>query len=127
MSIIRTTLWITAVYNLVAATMLNFPSSGLGRFAELPTDVPTLYLVLSSYFVLAFGFLYAWMARQDQVIRPLLYFCAFAKSGAFLIALILWMLGEVSGRLAFLVVGDAIFATIWFAWLYRNPGTDKAG
>ena len=124
MRLIRTTLWLTTIFNLAAVTMLLFPARGLGSLVLMPAEAPTLYLVIASYFVFIFGCAYAWMALQDSVIRPLLYFSAFAKSGAFLTVWVLWAVGEVSWRLAVLVVGDAIFAGIWFAWLYRHKEGD---
>ena len=125
MRLIRTTLWLTVIYNFAAAFMLFFPASGLGQLVAIPTDVPAMYSVLASYFVFAFGCAYLWMALQDDVIRPLLYFSAFAKAGAFMIVWILWSRDEVSGRLAVLLIGDAVFAAIWFTWLFKNPTSNS--
>ena len=120
MRLIKTTLWLTTAFNLVAVVILLFPSKGLGSLVLMPGQVPAVYLAIASYFVFAFGCAYAWMALQDSVVRPLLYFSAFAKSGAFLTVWLLWATGEVSWRLAALVIGDAVFAAIWFIWLYRH-------
>ena len=126
MRLIKISLWLTVFYNLSAAAMLLFPSSGPGQSVGMPTEVPTIYLVTAAYFVLAFGGAYLWMALQDHVVRSLLYFGAFAKSGAFLMVWSLWALGEVTTPSAILVLGDAAFAVVWFTWLRKNPVNGSA-
>ena len=122
MNFIRRTLWLTVIYNIVAATMLLFPSSVFGRLVDMPTGAPPIYLIACGYFVILFGCAYAWMAMQDHVVRPLLWFSAWAKTGAFVLVWSLWVLGHVSILFAILIIGDAIFATVWFRWLRANPG-----
>lgn len=118
---IRITLWLTVIYNIIAATMLLFPTSALGQLVEMPVGAPPIYLVACGYFVILFGCAYAWMAMQDHVVRPLLWFSALAKTGAFVLVWSLWGLGHVSMLFAILIIGDAIFATKWFRWLRANP------
>jgi hypothetical protein len=115
--LVRYTLWASAPFNVLAAYMLAFPSSALGRLVELPADVPPAYAALLSFMVLLFGAAYAWLASQPEIHRPLLGVGAIGKAGVFAITVMLWLSDHGSGRMVLLACGDLGFATLWFRWL----------
>lgn len=115
-SLVRTTLWLSFPFNLVAAYLLAVPTSPLGEFVGL-TQAPHLYTALLGFLVGLFGFAYAWLARQVSINRPLLALAALGKSGVFIIVSMLWLSAEVSGRLFLMACGDLALAAVWFWWL----------
>lgn len=114
---IRATLWVSFPFNLVAAYILAFPSSALGQLVGLPATVPALYAALTAFLVTLFGVVYAWLASRPRIDRPLVSVSAIAKTGVFVIALVLWLGGHSSGRVVLLASGDLALACIWFRWL----------
>jgi hypothetical protein len=117
---VRATLWMSFPFNLIAAYMLAVPASALGQFIGFPVSVPLIYSILLSFMVAAFGFVYAWLAMQPQIDRPLLTVSSIGKSGVFVILLVLWLTGNAPGRGVFLASGDLAFATLWFWWLLTS-------
>jgi hypothetical protein len=114
---LRKVLWTTAVYNVGGALAFAFPSS-LGQLAGLPVPVAPIYSVLLAFFVLLFGAVYFWLARQRQIDRPMVAMAACGKAGVFVIAVVLWATGH--GPVWFLpgATGDLIFATVFAWWLW---------
>jgi len=115
--LIRNSLWASAPFNMLAAYVLAFPSSALGRLVELPADVPLAYAALLSFMVLLFGAVYAWLASQPEIDRPLVAVAAIGKAGVFAIAVMLWLSDNGSGRMVLLACGDLGFASLWLSWL----------
>ena len=115
--LIRPVFWLSAVFNLGAAFLFAFPATPLGQWIGLPSPVPVVYSGLVALFVALFGGMYAWLAMQAVLPRPMVALAAIGKTLAFLLATILWFAGEVSGRLAQLSVGDLLLAAIYLRWL----------
>lgn len=113
----RISLWIAFVFNLLAAAVFAVPASALGQWLGLPGSVSPIYSVMVAFFVALFGCAYAWLARRPVIDRPLLVLGCIGKSGAFLIALVLWLCGEATTLLITVALGDLAFAALWFAWL----------
>jgi hypothetical protein len=124
---IRRVLWATAVFNLGGALLFAFPGSRPGQLVGLPAPVPAAYSVLLAFFVLLFGGAYAWLALQPTIDRPLVGFAAIGKTGAFCIALALWLIGEAPARSVLAVSGDLVFAGLFFWWLAARPIGRPAG
>jgi hypothetical protein len=116
-TIFRRVLWTSAVFNLGGGLLFAFPSSQPSQLAGLPTPVPAVYSTLLALFVILFGGAYAWLALQPTIDRPLVAFAAIGKTGAFCIALVLWLVGEAPLRSVFAVSGDLVFAGLFFWWL----------
>lgn len=114
---IRSILWATAVFNLAGALLIAFPSSSLGQFVGLPVPVPPIYTTLLAFFVILFGGVYAWLARQPKIDRPLVAFSAIGKAGAFTVFFVCWFFGELSFRGVAAATGDLIFAGLFSSWL----------
>jgi hypothetical protein len=116
--LLRRILWLTAVANTVVACVFAFPGS-LGRPVDLPADVPTLYRLFVGLFIFLFGGAYVWLA--PRIHRPLVAFGAIGKTGAVLVVLTSWLLGDASTRLLLLISGDLLLAGLFVAWLLGNP------
>jgi hypothetical protein len=105
--------------NTGAAIIFAFPDS-LGQVAGMPTPVPHIYTTLLAVFVMLFGIVYAWLARQPVIDRPLVAFSALGKTAVFTAILLFSILGDLPGRSALAAIGDLIFAAIFAWWLFRG-------
>jgi hypothetical protein len=64
-----------------------------------------------------FGLAYAWIALQPRINRPLLTLGAIGKIGVFVVAAVLYSLGQGALLLVLAVAGDLLFGAIWLIWL----------
>ena len=117
---VRGTLWLSFPFNLIAAYGLFLPASFVGQLIGLPTEVPLAYAALLSYMVLVFGFVYAWLATNAVINKPLLFVGCVGKGGVFLITGVLCLLGAAPGAAVLVASGDLAFATIWGLWLWNT-------
>ncbi len=117
--VIRYALWTSVAFNLFGALLFAFPASPLGQFAGLPVPVPALYNMMLAFFVVLFAGAYSWLALQPNIDRPMVALSAIGKAGAFLVMVILWLVGEISGRSVMFASGDLIFACIFAWWLFK--------
>ena len=115
--VMRSALWATTALNLGVGMLVAFPSSPLGQLAGLPASGPVLYNSLLAYLVALFGFMYAWLACQPSIDRPLVALAAVGKAGTVVIAVACWLGGQASGRITLLASGDLLFAAIFAWWL----------
>ena len=118
--VMRRLLWVGAVFNFGAAAMFAFPSLPPGQLIGLPMVVPGIYRALLAFLVAMFGVVYAWLAVQPIIHRPLVAFSAFGKIGVFIIVLIFWLAGNASGMGVVTGGGDLLFATLFLAWLRKR-------
>ncbi len=125
-TIVRASLWLTAPFNLLAAYTFSFPSSGFGQLLGLPSLVHPFYAYFSGAMVGLFGLAYVWMAGQTAIDHALLFVGACGKSLAVVIALALFLQGNLAPTLALLISGDVLFAGLWFFYLFhqRSVGAD---
>lgn len=121
--LVRISLWISVPFNFLAAYAVLLPGSALGQLIGLPPDVPLIYAALLSFMVGAFGCVYAWLASRPLMNKPVLAIGAIGKTGVFVIALALWLMGEGPGGVVFVATGDLAFATLWVMWLTSSSGT----
>jgi len=112
----RRALWTTAAFNLGGALLFAFPET-LGRMAGFPSPVPGVYSTLLASFVLLFGGMYAWLARQPRIDRPMVVLGAIGKTSAFVIAFTFWMTGDLPALTVATAAGDLTFAGIFVWWL----------
>ncbi|MDG2306338.1 MAG: hypothetical protein P8R42_17145 [Candidatus Binatia bacterium] len=120
--ILRTALWVTAVFNVVFALVASMPDSVLGQVAGLPGGVPAVYAILLAWTIALFGLLYGWLAQQAEIQRPLVAFGALGKGGVVAIVCALCVGGSVPGQIAFLASGNLFFAGLFVWWLRANAG-----
>lgn len=118
--LVRTTLWLSLPFNLVAAYAVGCPSSAIGQLLQLPSNVPVVYAYLLAYLIALFGVLYGFMAQQAEISRSLLLAGVVGKTGVFVILGLLWA-GSQAAFPTFLVTwGDLGFAAIWGSWLWQT-------
>jgi hypothetical protein len=104
------------VFNLGGALMFAFPDS-VGQIAGLPVLVPPIYQGLLVLFVVLFAGVYAWLASQPRIDRPMVVLGAVGKAAAFAVVLVYWLFDMAAGRAVLAFSGDLILAGIFAAWL----------
>lgn len=119
---IKATLWAAAAFTILGAYIFAFPQSPIGNHYELPDQVPALYAAITGYMLFLFSAMYAWLALQPTIYRPMLYLGVLGKGGAFCVAVALWLSGLVGHSVVLMLSSDGIFATIWLVWLLRSQG-----
>ena len=115
--ILRITLSISFLFNIISAYVIFMPDGFLGQFIGLPKSVPIAYKVFLSFLIAYFGLVYLWMSFQTQIDRPLVKVAAGAKTLTFFLFLGLWLFGHVTGLAALMAVGDLVFGAIWIGCL----------
>jgi hypothetical protein len=75
-------------------------------------------------FVLLFGGAYAWVASQPRIDRPIVAMAAVGKTGAFVVVVCCWLLGDVPARAVLAITGDLVFAAIFTWWLVGTPAPE---
>lgn len=116
-TIVRASLWITAPFNLLAGFIFAFPSSWPGQLIDFPAEVHPFFAYFSGAMVALFGLMYIWLARQREIVKPILFFGASGKTLAAIIAIGLFATDQLSATTAFLMAGDLFFAGFWFYYL----------
>ena len=116
-TLVRRSLLLACPFNLVAAFVFAFPSSTVGQQFGLPQNVSPLYGSLVSLFVGLFGSDLRLVGAPVDDHRPVLALGGVGKLGAFVVALALWLHGEVVSAVALVALGDLAFATLWLGWL----------
>lgn len=119
---LRTTLWLSMVFNLGAALIFVFPQTGIGQFLGLPMEPDPIYQLMTAYFVALFGVCYGWLARQDVIVRSLLFLGIAGKLGVFSLALLLLLTQQLAVTLFLVACIDLTFATLWLVWLRGASG-----
>ena len=112
----RIALWLGAFFNFSAALMLAFPRS-LGQIIGLPAPGSLFYPWMLALLIGIFGGVYAWLARQPRIDRSLVTVAVIGKVGVFIVSIISWQFGEISGRGLIPAVGDLIFGAVFLWWL----------
>ena len=123
----RATLLLSAPFNLVAACGLLFPASSLGQLIGLPSPVPVVYSAILAYMVLIFGGVYAWLALQDSINRPLLAVGVIGKLGVFAICLGLWLMSQADVATVLVSSVDLALGLLWLSYLLETPPSAAQG
>ncbi len=118
--VIRAALWVSVLFNAIAAYCAAYPASWAGQLMGLPLEVPAVYTVLVAWFVIVFGVAYGWLAMQKVINRALVGFAAYAKLGVFVLLALLWLAGQSKGITVLFVTGDLVFAGVFFWWLFKT-------
>ena len=113
---LRTTLWLSTIFNLVAALIFVMPQTAVGQLLGLPPSPNPIYMAMVVYFVALFGLSYGWLARQEEIVVPLLMMGVVGKLGVFILALILLISGDLSFLLFLVACIDLTFASLWLWW-----------
>lgn len=120
--IVRTALWASVVLN--ALGVLVFLPLALGRPSPLlPLDVPPYFAAQVGFTIALFGVVYAWLARQHSLHRPLLLVGGAGKLGFFVLTLVYALVGALPSRMVASALPDLVFGTI-FLWGARALGRE---
>ncbi len=124
-SAIRRLLAVAALFNVGGSMLFLFPGS-VGGLIGLPDDLPVVHAALLAYFVLLFGAMYGWLARQPTIDRPMVAFGAIGKAGAFGLVFVCWALGYVPLVSAVAFAGDLLLAGLLVWWLLASRSASEA-
>jgi hypothetical protein len=120
---VRTALWASVALN--AMGVLAFLPLALGRPSLLlPLAVPPYFAAQVGFTIALFGVVYAWLARQRPIHRPLLVVGGVGKLGFFLLTLVYALAGALPGRLVPSALPDLVFGTI-FLWGAHALGRER--
>ncbi len=126
-SVLRAALWSSVGLNALGVAILV--PLALGRPSpRWPMEAPPYYAAQLAYTIGLFGLVYAWLARQPVVSRPLLVVGALGKAGFFLLTLAYAVAGVVPRTLALQATPDLVLAVV-FLWGARPsvpPGAGQA-
>lgn len=120
---LRITLVVAALMTALGAWIFAAPGSALGQQYDLSAEVPVLYRAFVSFMLALFAGMYAWMAAQQRLFRPLLWLGVIGKGGAFLTALTLYLSSQISIGPVSMLIGDAVLSAAWAAWLIKTRGS----
>ena len=123
---LRVTLLVAAIMTAFGAWLFAMPHTALALQYGLPTDVPVVYKALVSFVLALFAVMYALMAFQSSLVRPLLWLGIAGKGGAFIMVLVLFLLNHVPASTVTLLSGDAVLSATWLGWLYKNGLSNRA-
>ena len=115
--VMRRLLWVAAIFNFSAAAMFASPSLPPAQLIGLPIAVPGIYRALLAFLVAMFGVVYAWLAMQPTIDRPLVGFSALGKIGVFIIVTLFWLSGNAPAMGVLVGSGDLLFAGLFLVWL----------
>jgi hypothetical protein len=127
--VIRGALWASVALNLLG--VLVFTPPALGYAADLlPLPAPRFYAAQIALTIALFCGVYAWLARQPQISRPLVVVGALGKLGFFALYVAYWAAGDLPGRAVLQATPDLVLGSIflWWAWAERRgtPATVPA-
>ncbi len=116
---LRLTLWMSVVFNFGVALIALMPKTAVGQFFGLPLEPDPVFMMMTAWFIFLFGLAYGWLARQNEINKPLLMMGIVGKMGVFVLAVILLIRGDMSVILFLTPCIDLVFASLWFWWWCR--------
>lgn len=118
--VIRGALWGTVALNLLGVAV--FLPAAMGRpSALLPIAGPPYYIAQVALVIGLFCGVYAWLACQRTINRPLLIVGALGKLGFFLLAVVYAATGDIPSKVASQSSPDLLFAIIFLWWAFTEP------
>jgi hypothetical protein len=113
--VIRTALWTSVGLNLLG--VLVFAPAVVGRAAPLlPLPAPRFYAAQVAITIALFCGVYAWLARQPRISRPLVVVGALGKLGFFLLFVVYWAAGDLPPDAVLKATPDLVLAAIFLWW-----------
>jgi hypothetical protein len=114
--VMRRTLVVGAIFNLVAAAIFLFPDS-LGSMADLPRSGSVFHSWLIAVFIVIFAGVYLWLSRRTVIDRQMVVLAVVGKIGVFLVSVACLLLGELSLKAFAPAAGDFFFVLLFLWWL----------
>jgi hypothetical protein len=115
--VMRAALWATVALNTLGVFV--FAPAAFGRPTDLlPLAAPPYYAAQVAYTIALFGAVYAWLAMQPRINRPLVIVGALGKLGFFVLAVAYWMAGDLAAAVVPQAMPDLVLAIVflWWAW-----------
>ena len=113
--VLRVALWATVALNLLGVYIFALPA--FGRPSILAPLSPQPYYAAQVAFTIAlFCGVYAWLARQPRINRPLVIVGALGKLGFFLLAVAYWLTGDLPADVPLKATPDLLLAVIFLWW-----------
>ena len=124
--VIRGALRAAAVLNLLGLVVFLPPALGFAAHL-LPIPAPRFYAAQVAVTIALFGGVYAWLARQPRIDRPLVVVGALGKLGFFALALAYWLAGDLPGSAVPQAVPDLMLAGVFLWWIGRTRPDSPVG
>ncbi len=118
--VLRGALWATAALNVLGTIVFALPALGYPS-PLLPVVVPPCFAAQIGFTIALFAGVYAWLALQPQLHRPLIVVGGLGKLGFFAVTAAYAFAGEVPVGMALNATPDLVFAGI-FLWWARGAG-----
>ena len=116
---IRSALWISVALNLLGVAV--FLPAAMGReSALLPIPGPPFYVAQVVLVIGLFCGVYAWLALQPVINRPLLVVGALGKLGFFASTVIYWARGDLPVAVVPQSSPDLVLATVFLWWAFTE-------
>lgn len=121
--IIRGALWFSVALNLLGVYV--FVPAAMGReSAMLPIPGPPFYIAQVALVIGLFCGVYAWLALQTEINRPLLIVGALGKLGFFGSTVIYWLTGDLPAAVVPQSSPDLVLALIFLWWTWTEKRTN---
>ena len=119
--VIRAALWTSVALNLVGVAVF-LPAAMGSATARMPIPVPRFYAAQIGLTIALFAGVYAWLARQPRIDRPLVVVGALGKLGFFALFVAYWLAGDLPGAVVPQALPDLLLASVflWWAWVERQ-------
>ncbi len=115
----RIALLATAPMNLLGALAFLPPARPLRLAMGWPPDGHPIYAATVGLFIFIFGVAYLWTGLAGRADRLFVTMAATGKLAFFLLTAWFWMTGTLSVQVPVSAVGDLVFATLFFVWLFQ--------
>lgn len=116
--LLRGALWATVALNTLGVVVFGLPALGYTT-PLLPIAVPPYFAAQIALTIGLFGGVYAWLARQPELNRPLIVVGGLGKLGFFGLTLCYALVGDVPLAMAMNATPDLILAIIFLLWARR--------
>lgn len=113
--LIRAALWSSVALNALGVAV--FLPAALGQHAPLlPVVAPRFYAAQVGFVIALFCGVYAWLARQRVISRPVVVVGALGKLGFFLLFVVYWAAGDLPLGAVLQATPDLVLAIVFLWW-----------
>lgn len=113
---LRTALWATVALNLLGVAV--FAPLAIGRPSPLvPIATPPYYAAQMTLTIGLFAGVYAWLARQPRIDRPLVAVGGLGKLGFFALTLGYGLAGVLPASMVFNALPDLVLGALFLVWV----------
>jgi hypothetical protein len=114
--VIRTALWTSVALNLLGVALFAPPA--LGFTSQLMTiAAPRFWVAQVGLTIALFAGVYAWLAMQREIDRPLLLVGALGKLAFFGLVVAYWLAGDLPARTVPQAAPDLVLGSVFLWWL----------